>query len=969
MLFKQRNLIFSCALFFFSFQQRKFSQLEHSPKSEKWANEMLSKMTLEEKVAQFFMIATWSNRGAAHQKEIEDLITKHNIGGLIYFQGSREDLKASITKKQSLSKIPLLIGMDAEWGPAMRLTDEERVPYPYTIGAANDSKLSERIGEIIAQECREVGVHINFAPVADVNSNPKNPVIGFRSFGEDADLCAVHTAAMVRGMEKNSILTSVKHFPGHGDTDKDSHYELPTVNHTLEQFRKIDFKPFEAGIAAGTSTIMVGHLNVPALDPSGTPSSLSKKVIKEYLQQELKFKGLVVSDALNMKAVADKYGKTEVVIKAFEAGNDILLYPESVSESITAFVEYVKKGKISQQEIDERCKKVLLFKYKALFPEKDAKTYTAGEKDWARKEVYEKAICLVKNERSTLPIKVNPKNALVVSIGANTSHFSSMLSNSMDFKKVHFYSFEEAIQRLKNKLDSYDVIITTLHPTTVLMTNNFGIRGDVNAYLNIIPASKKHILCHFGNPYNLENLTSLSKIDALALAYENHYAAQDRMAQMLVGSIGTVGKLSTTYSQFFKKENGIELKRSDRLKFSQPEELGISPEKLNEIDEIMRKSIQKGAFPGGQVLLAVEGNIIYNKAFGVKSNSTNDTVTIHDLYDIASVTKIAASTAAVMRLQTQQKFSMDKKLGEYLPELTEGTDFQRILIRDMMAHQAGLPAWIPFFKKPVENKELYDKILSEVKKEGFTTQVAENLHISDEYHKQIYKQILASKLQGKKSYEYSDLGYYFIKKIVEKHSDVSLNQFLNDELYGPMGLRKITYLPLQKFPKSHIAPTEDDQVFRKQVVHGHVHDPGAAMLGGVGGHAGLFSNALDLAAVMQLFLNGGTYAGHRYIDQEVIDEYTQAQFPTTNRRGAGFDRPTKTGKGGPTTHLVSQESFGHTGFTGTMAWVDKKYAINYVFLSNRVHPSADNWKIRDLHVRTDIQRVMYEAVIQSKGRK
>lgn len=949
---------------FLSFREKEKTRIRHTPaflnQGEVWAQQTLEKMTLEEKIGQFFMVATWSNKSETHQQEIENLVRNEKIGGLIYFQGSRSDLKQSIARFQQISKTPLLIGMDAEWGSAMRLSAEERFPYAYTIGAAADVTLTERIAAMMAQEMRELGIHLNFAPVADVNSNPTNPVIGFRAFGEDPAAVSKHVEAMVRGMEKNGVMTSIKHFPGHGDTDKDSHFELPTVSHTTSIFNAIDFKPFRAGIKAGASTVMIGHLQVPALDNSGTPSSLSKKVIQGYLQDSLGFQGLVISDALNMKAVADKYGKTEVVVKAFEAGCDILLYPESVSESIAAIARKVKKGDISEKEINARCLKVLKAKYHALHPADKLQQFTAGEIDWAKKEVYEKALTLIRNEHQLLPLTDTKKRIARVSIGAYTYAFRDMGNQFMAVDHYHFYSVGEAIQRMQGKLDQYDIVLTAFHASTVRTANPYGTMGNPAKWLAEIPAKVKSAVVFFGNPHALAGWTSEIHADALLIAYENHPLVQDRAAQLVFGATGATGRLSFHVSDFLAKGKGIELAATDRLKYSQPEELGISAEKLAEIDAVVDKGIRAGAFPGCQVFVAVKGKVIYQKSFGTKTYEGQDSIRNSDIYDLASVTKIASSTAALMRLQTMGKFNLDKKLKDYIPGVTGTGEFGNIVLRDMLAHQAGLTPWIAFYKKTVRNNVLSPSIYATTSKPGFEIPVAENVWISNSYVDSVYKQILSSTLGKTKKYEYSDLGYYFIKKIIEKETKETQDAFVYNELYQPMGLRNINYLPLNHFAPDRIVPTENDLLFRGQVIRGYVHDPGAAMMGGVGGHAGLFGNAGDLGAVMQLFLNQGKYAGKRYIDAAVVKEFTGAQF-AGNRRGAGFDKPTG-GSGGPTCAAASPASFGHSGFTGTFAWADPENGINYVFLSNRVYPDATNWKIVNMHIRSDIQQIIYEAV-------
>lgn len=926
-----------------------------------WAEKQLEKLTLEEKIAQFFMVAAYSGDTEEHLSEIERMVQDQKIGGVIFFQGDRKDLKTAIDRFQKASDVPLLIGMDAEWGVHMRLFAEERFPYAYTLGAANDVVLSEKIASMMAQECRELGIHMNFSPVADVNSNPSNPVIGFRSFGENPKLVADQVSAFVKGFEANGIMASIKHFPGHGNTDKDSHYELPTVSQSLKTIEAIDFYPFREGIRAGAGSVMVGHLNVPALDNSGIPTSLSEKIIKEYLKDQLDFEGLVISDALNMKAVSDKYGKTEAVVKAFEAGCDILLFPESVVDAIKAIKKKVEEGKIDRKEVDQRCLKILKAKEKYVISPSTAKKYTEGEVEWAKKEVYEKALTVVKNSNETLPLKRLDQKIARISVGIHTFPFRHAVDLFTDVTHYHYFTIEEALKEFPQKAKSYDLILVGLHSNTVRSKNAFGFGERWVEFMNRLPEEKQVVLTMFGNPYALENL-QLNTADAIILAYENNSFAQDRAAQLIFGALPSLGKLPVTIKGAYNRGDGIEVPWGGRLKFSQPEEFGIDPTKLKEIDQIAQNGIVKGAYPGCQVVVAVKGSIIYRKSFGTKMYEDTVPVRNDDLYDIASVTKIAASTVGLMRLQSEGKFSLDRSLSDYLSEITDPR-YSSIKLREMMAHQAGLTAWIPFYKKTLKDGELDDQIYSSQPKGMYVEQVAKDLYIRKDYTDSIYKQIIRTPL-GSHAYVYSDLGYYFVKKIIEKQGQKQIDGYLRDELYRPMGLRSICYEPLKRFKLDQIAPTERDMSFRKQLIHGYVHDPGAAMLGGIGGHAGLFSNATDLASLMQMLLNKGYYGGIRYLNEDVVSEYTRAQF-TGNRRGAGFDRPTASG-GGTCHELASQKSFGHSGFTGTLAWADPEDGINYVFLSNRVYPSQENWKLRDMNIRTEIHRVIYEAVKEAR---
>ena len=937
-------------------------QLKRKNLEEEWVNKQMENMSLREKVGQFFMVAAYSNRGEAHFQEVDSLISKENIGGLIFFQGQRSNLVPAIARFQSKSKIPLLMGMDAEWGASMRLFGEDRYPYNYTIGAANDPKLTERLYEMMGQECRELNIHLNFAPVSDVNSNPNNPVIGFRSYGEYPKNVAAHVSAAVKGMESQGVLTSIKHFPGHGDTDVDSHKELPVVNNSLKHIEAIDFFPFRSGIAAGASTVMIGHLNVPALDPTGTPSSLSKPTIQNYLQEQLEFKGLVVSDALGMRAVADRYGKTEVVVKAFEAGCDILLFPESVHEAIDAIVAKVETDSIKMITINKRCIKVLRAKYKAVIQPGKVKVYTPGEIAFAKKQTYEKAITVLKNEGELLPIKRFDRKIAHISIGLHSEPLRASMDLVAKIDHFHFHTGAEALRRMKGKLSEYDVIMTSIHAKRVSKRGDYGMPKNWKGWLKNLPIDKENVLTLFGNPYVLNDEVNLDNLESVVIAYENNEYALNRAGQFLMGTYASSGKLPVTISSFYKRGHGVKVKSGGRLKDSQPEELGIDPKSLAKIDSIALRGIQAGAFPGCQIVVAVEGKVIYRKSFGNHTYEENRPVQNEDIYDIASITKIAASTLSLMHYNSEEELNLNNRLSDFLPELTIGTPYAGMQLRKMLTHQAGLKPWIPFYVKTMKDNLPSPAIYAKDSSSLYNTRVAENLWILGSYGKNIYDSILHTPLLRSRKYKYSDLGYYFIKKIIEKKSGVTLDQFVTNQFYKPMGLENLRYYPRRHFNISRITPTEDDKIFRKSVIHGYVHDQGAAMLGGVGGHAGLFSNAGDLAKLMQMYLNNGSYGGVQYIKPQVIEEYTDCQYCSTNRRGAGFDKPTRDLKGGPTCNLVSLKSYGHSGFTGTVVWADPIPQINYVFLSNRVYPDAENWKLVKMDIRTDIQEVIYKAV-------
>lgn len=949
-------------------QKKQKTGMTISADENQWVEAELAKLSLEERIAQSFMVACWSNKGAAHLAETEGLVKNQKIGGLIFFQGEKGNLQEAIQQMQGAAELPLLIGMDAEWGVAMRLSGEPRFPYQQTIGAANDLKLTEKIGNHMGIECDMLGIHMNFSPVADVNLNPKNPVIGFRSFGSDPKIVAKQTAAMVKGIEDAGVISCVKHFPGHGDTDKDSHMELPVVSHSVAEFESKDFLPFKSAIDAGTRSVMVAHLNVPALDPSGMPSSLSKPVIETYLRKKLGFKGLVISDALNMKAVSEKYGKSEVVAKAYEAGCDILLFPENVKDAIKLIQTKVESGSLSKEEVNEHCRRVLRAKYQAIIHKPMIKRKDpAPERQLIINQAYEKALVCLRNEQDNLPVDRLDREIIRIGIGTHTSAFRDRLN---DYTKVIHYKYftpEEAVRRLKEtKLNPDAIYILDFHSDAQRARNNYGF-GSWKSVLDLIPENAHASLVFFGNPLVLQAETDFPKsVKSILCAYENTAAAQERTAQAVMGAFDINGKLAMEINSHWKEGFGIQLKGNGRLKYSQPEELGLNPAKLKEVDDIVEKAIAAKAFPGCQIVVAIDGKIVIQKSYGTTIYENGDSITNEHIYDIASITKIASSTTALMRLKTLNKFDTNMDLNELVPEFAEGTTYGNLKAIDLLTHQAGLTPWIAFYKRTMQNGDLNPDIYSEKDKGIYNRVVADNIWIRDDYWKTMLKIIVETPLTGKKSYEYSDLSYYFFNKFIKRVSGMGQNEFVEKEIYKPLGLQTMTYLPLEKFDKKRIVPTEFDKEFRKQLIHGYVHDPGAAMMGGVAGHAGLFSNATDLAALMQFLLNKGQIGDQSIIKKEIVDQFTACQFCPGNRRGIGFDKPTVSLKNGPTCDLVSPSTFGHSGFTGTITWADPENRVNFVFLSNRVYPDADNWKITKMSVRTEIQRVIYEALLEAR---
>lgn len=936
---------------------------------EKWVDEQLKKLTLEEKIGQSFMIACWTNKSEEHILETKELITKNKIGGVIFFQGEKENLLNAQASFNGSTTIPLLYGIDGEWGAAMRIYGEKRYPYAQTIGAANDPELTKELSRYMAIELSQLGIHLNFAPVADINSNYKNPVIGFRSFGSNKELVGKHVQAFVEGHENEQVLSCIKHFPGHGDTDKDSHLELPSVSKSEVEFKDNEFYPFQKGILANTSAVMIAHLNVPKLDPSGTPSSLSKKVIQDYLRKDLNFKGLVVSDALNMKAVADKYGKSEVVLKAYMAGCDVLLYPESIEDAIDLIVKKVKSGDLERKTVDERCANVLRAKYKAIVSKPMIKRKPIeNERDYAFQKTYEKALTLIKNEGNVLPINQIDRKIVRISIGTHASYFRDRVDLYAPIEHHHYFTIQEAKERLK-KLKFKDEVTYLLdfHSNSQRAGDNYGFE-NWKEITELVPEKANLIVSFFGNPLVLMNEMDLPmNVDACLLAYENHKYSQEAAAQAIFGAFSVSGKLQIGINDKWNQGFGLSLKGNGRLKYTVPEELNVSRTKLAEIDQIVEKAIEAKALPGCQVVVAIDGKVIHRKAYGTTMYEKGDSVTLDHIYDLASVTKIAASTVSLMKLTSENKFDVNDDLGTLVPNLVEGTPYSKLKASDLLTHQAGLTAWVPFYKNTRKDGKLVSEIYSTEMKEGFKTPVAEGIWIKDDYWKTMIETIVKTPLNPRGKYEYSDLSYYFFMRYIESKTGKTIDKYTNDEIYSVLGLQSMTYQPLNKFKKKMVVPTEDDKDFRGQVIHGYVHDPGAAMMGGVAGHAGLFSTATDLASLMEVLLNDGQIGSYSLISKNVVKKWTSCQYCPGNRRGLGFDKPIVGSSKGPTYEGVSPETFGHTGFTGTCAWADPVNKVNFVFVSNRVYPNAENKKITSMSVRTEIQRVIYEALRESKS--
>ena len=934
----------------------------------KWVDSVYNQMPFNEKVGQLFMIAAYSNKDSVHVNSIDKLIKDYKIGGLIFFQGGPVRQAKLTNRFQSKSKLPLFIGIDAEWGLNMRLDSTYKFPWNSTLGAIRDLKLIEKVGEQMGKESNRMGIHFNFAPVLDINTNPKNPIIGHRSFGEDKKNVTDRAIALMTGVQNQKVFSTGKHFPGHGDTATDSHHTLPTVNFTKERIENVELYPYKRMFDEGLESVMVAHLNVPSLEPrENYPTSLSYGVVTDLLQKELSFKGLIFTDALNMKGASNFKKPGDIDLEAFMAGNDILLFAENVPLAVDRITQAYNDGLITDDRIAQSVKKILHYKFKSgLSKYKPIETQNLVadinpiQNNTLQYQLYENAITVLKNEDKILPIKDLTKKIAYVKLGDDTNtSFVSTLKKYTEVREVEI----ENNDSLNVELKKYDLVIVGFHKSDkAWKKHDFSDTELIR--LQSIAANNKVILDIFTKAYSLMPITSFDAIEGLVVSYQNGDIAQEVSAELLFGAIDAKGKLPVSINDVFKVNDGLTTEKLNILGFSSPENVGMSSEKLNTIETIVNKAIDGKMTPGVQILVARKGKVIYQKSFGYHTYDNVTKVKNSDMYDVASVTKMVATLPNVMQLFDKNEVNLYTKLGDMLPQF-KNSNKQDITFKDLMSHYAQLQAWIPFYKATLDSvKNPLEKYYKKTYSDDFSKQVTENLFIRNDYQDSIMKQIIESKLIDKKEYKYSDFTFIILKNYLESTTKKSLDVLSAENFFKPLGMNHTIYNPLRKFDMARIPPTEIDNYFRHTTIQGYVHDMEAAMEGGVAGHAGIFSNTIDIAKMMQLFLQKGKYGGNTYFSEATFDVFNTCHYCFEgNRRGLGFDKP-QIGKEGPTCGCVSRSSFGHTGFTGTIAWADPETELIYVFLSNRTFPdsNAPN-RLSKENIREDIQKIIQEAII------
>jgi beta-N-acetylhexosaminidase len=967
-----KKYFFSFLLFIF-FCSNSYSQNNSDIPANRWVDSVFNKLSKKQKIAQLIMIRAHSNLGAEHVAQVTELIKKYNVGGLCFFQGGPVRQANLTNYYQAIARTPLLISIDGEWGLGMRLDSVINYPRQLMLGAAPDAQLIYKVGKAIGEQCKREGIQINFAPDVDVNNNPNNPVINDRSFGEDKYKVALYGIEYMKGMRDVGVMGSAKHFPGHGDVAVDSHLDLPVINKTRQQLDSLELYPFRQITKEGVGSVMIAHLYIPAIDSTpNQATSLSYKNVTGLLRNELGYNGLTFTDALEMKGVTKFYPAGEASLQSLKAGNDILLLPGDVKNSIKMIRKAMRKGVLNRADINARVKKVLKAKYDLGLSEVKP-IETAGitndlnsKTSDIKKEVATNAITLLRQQGGYI-FPLSRKRIAYLGLGIdNPNTFASRLQKDYE-ADVYTYgykkdsAFNQLAAMLKNK---YEMVIIGMHAYNRVPANNFGISASAINLINQVQTQMPTITFVFGNPYAIKNIASTAT--NLVACYEDDAITQGVAADMLQGKISPKGKLPVTVTPDLKFGTGIT--ESSYFPHVAPETVGFKPAVLNKIDSIANDAVAKRAAPGCVVLVAKDGKVAFHRSYGFANYDSTQRVTNEMIYDLASVTKVSATTVSVMKLYEEGKLDLKKTLGDYLPWV-RGSNKEGLVLEKVLLHQAGLVAYIPFYRETIDKAgNPLPQYYSKVQDEQHKIRVAESLYLRNDYEDTIYKKILDSKLGKQDEYIYSDNDFIFLGKVVEAITGKPLNDYARETFYEPLNMTTTRFKPREHFALDEIAPTELEKEFRLQQIRGDVHDPGSAMFGGVAGHAGLFSDAYDLARLYQMLLNGGELNGLRLLKKETVDYFT-AYHSNISRRGFGFDKPEKDNaarKEPYPTLSASPQTFGHTGFTGTCVWVDPKYNLVYIFLSNRVAPNGDANRLLKMNVRSNIHETIYNALKPSQ---
>lgn len=985
------TVTFLLVLFGASAKPTVFLQQADRAKMDAWVDSVYAKMNTEQKVGQLIAEVVDPRNLEAAKQEVKRLITNYHIGCLYFSKGTVANHLELVNYAQSISKVPVMVGLDGEWGLSMRMPDTPRFPKNMMLGAIQDDRLLYEYGLEMARECKAVGVNINFSPAVDVNSNPKNPVIGTRSFGEDPSNVARKAVAYARGLEDGGVLSVAKHFPGHGNTREDSHKTLPTVSSSFAELTATDFVPFRNYIQAGLSGVMVAHLNIPALNTGSKPSSMSDKVVAELLKNDMDFEGLVFTDALAMQG-ARKVTQPNGLL-AFEAGAEVLLEPSTTKSNVDAMVaRYAKDCKFAEK-VDRTCKKILSYKYAMGLNNYVAQPVdglldriNTREAELMTRQLYAAAITVLKNQGNVLPVKGLDKRISVVTLGTASSK-NAFTETCRLYTDVDVYAMTEAnMTSTLSKLKGSSKVIVGIYDKGAAYENCLNKLVLTVGSENVIPV-------FFVKPYDIGGFSGpISLCNTAIVGYENHEYAQEYAAQVVFGGSDATGRMPVSVEGVSFCGDGIDLYAS-RLGYGMVEEVGLDSEFLQQVDSLANLGVQKGAFPGCQVLVARHNKIVVNKSYGYTDKTKANKIDGNTLYDLASVSKATGTLSGIMKAVDDGLISIDGKLGTYTKSLA-GTEKGKFLIRDLLYHETGMPAALNVYEEMTDTAsytgalvsakksavykysaggayinstaKVRSDVTSPVKTKEFDYRIGKRLYVGRETYDTIMNIIHNIPLRDNRRYLYSCLNFCLLMEAEENVTKVRHDKYVYDNIFHRLGAYRTVYRPLDFYKKSEIAPTEYDGYFREEVVQGSVHDETAAFSGGIQGNAGLFSNANDLAKLCQMWLNRGMYGGEQILSSDVVNTFVTSKSPNSHR-GLGYDKPNLAKpEWSSTCEEAGPTVFGHTGFTGTCFWVDPENDMIYIFLCNRVYPSRNNKAFTEVGARAGIMKALYQAVERNK---
>jgi beta-N-acetylhexosaminidase len=943
------------------------------PGKVQWVDSVFQTLSFEAKIGQLIMMPIKGTEDESEKIRIEEIIKTYGIGGIVFTAGGPVNLATLTTHFKSRSAIPILVGLNAEEGLGSTLDSTLTFPPTLMLGAIKNDSMLYYYGLEVGRQMKELGIHLAFAPTADLSTTYLSVDRMAHTFGDNPERVAKGAVHYMKGLQHAGIIPVAKHFPSYSLKVKDYYKDSPVME--LRHDDQKSLIPLKRLIENGCEAIFASTLHDPVFPDRRKIGTKKKRIIPEalpmlytadYLKKNLNFKGLVFSYVPDVKIVLRKSQAGDSEVYAFLAGNDILLFPENITATIRKLKRQLKKNPALSNQLNERVKKVLAFKYDAGLTEtvidKPVETLVDRlntiEARMLQHTLYEQSITIARDDNALLPLKIlDNKSFASLSIGERKENeFSHHLSKYTSFDNYEFSNTEVDTILLIEELKKYSVVVAGIFLTSS------GVKNEYPSLLNTLAQYTQVIVCNLGPHTKIEQLDPRITI---VQAYMDDALLRKLIPQTLFGALPGTGILPLSINDQLREGQSIQTPALGRLGYAIPESVGISSRSLERISTIAREAIDSKSTPGCQVIVAKNGKVIYEKSFGWYTYDNQVPVTDHTIYDLASVTKVFATLQSVMFLYDKGLIDINKKVSVYLPEL-KSTNKKDIILKDVLTHQAGLLPFIPLWQNTMKNeKEFLPLYYSRNNSNNYPLQVAPDLFAAPVLKDSLWKWTFHSKMLERTArtpypYRYSDIGFWILHRMAERLLNQPIEDFLTQNIFEPLGASTMGYVPLSRFPVTRIAPTEFDNTFRKSMIVGTVHDERAAMMGGVAGHAGLFSTAHDVAKMAQMLLQKGYYGGHHYIKPETIDLFTKKQFESS-RRGLGWDKPIQSDWTSPTSLYASPQTFGHTGFTGTCVWIDPEFDLVYIFLSNRVFPDRSA-KLISSNIRSRIQDIIYQSI-------